>query len=262
METTISGSSFDMSSSIPPATGSSRINVGQKERIASVIGGTALSVIGIRKWNTVYGKALAAAGAVLLKRGVTGYCEVNSLLKRNTANKKASAMEVKAVLTVLKPVNEVYEFWRNLENLPQFMQHLESVEVLDERRSSWAARIPGGLGKISWEAVIHDEESNRFLSWSSLPGSTIDNAGHITFEEAQGGEGTVVHARISYRLPGGDVGGLAGKLFNPFVESMIKADLRRFKSLLETGEISSIRELRSQKNRGLTNKLAEKVRGY
>jgi uncharacterized membrane protein len=259
MESTISGNA--LSSSIPPATGSSRINVGQKERIASVIGGTALSVIGIRKWNTVYGKALAAAGALMLKRGVTGYCEVNSLLKRNTANKKAPAIEVKAVFTVLKPVSEVYDFWRNLENLPQFMQHLENVEVLDERRSSWAARIPGGLGKISWEAVIQEEETNRFLSWSSLPGSTIDNAGHITFDETSAGEGTIVRARISYRLPGGEVGGLAGKLFNPLVESMIKADLRRFKSLLETGEISSIRELSSQKTRSLATKLAEKVGG-
>jgi uncharacterized membrane protein len=262
METTSIDRAIDLSSSIPPATGSSRINVGQKERIASVVAGTALSVLGIRKWNTVYGKALTTAGALLLKRGVTGYCEVNNLLKRNTANKKASALEVKSVFTVLKPVSEVYEYWRNLENLPSFMQHLQSVEVLDERRSSWSARIPGGLGEISWEAVIQDEEPNRLLSWSSLPGSTIDNAGHITFVEGEDNQSTVVTARISYRLPAGDVGGLAGKLINPIVERMIRADLRRFKSLLETGEIQSMREVESKKEGSLLSKIAEKVSGH
>jgi len=115
METNLGTTSMEgMSTAIPPATGSSRINVGQAERIASVIAGTALSVISVRRWDSIYGKGLGVIGAVLLKRGVTGYCEVNSLLKRNTASKKAAAIEVKATFTINKPKNEVYEFWRNL----------------------------------------------------------------------------------------------------------------------------------------------------
>jgi len=140
------------------------------------------------------------------------------------------------------------------------MKHLEDVEVLDERRSSWTARIPGGLGKISWEAVIQEEVPNSVISWSSLPGSTIDNAGEVRFVDSPSAEGTVVHACISYRLPAGDIGGLAGKLINPVVEGMIRQDLRRFKSLLETGEISSRDELISEKNKkGIVNKVVEKL---
>lgn len=260
METNILSTSVEgQSSSIPPATGSSKLNVGQTERIISVIGGTTLSVLAIRKWDTFYGKAFGVLGAILLKRGVTGYCEVNKLLHRNTANKKAPAMEVKATFTINKSREEVYSYWRNLENLPNFMKHLHEVEELDEKRSSWSARLPGGIGKISWEAVINEEVENSLIAWSSLPGSSIDNAGDIRFTDAPRNEGTEVRACISYRLPAGDVGSLAGKLFNPVVEGMIREDLRRFKSLLETGEISSSREF--DKGRGLVDKIASKFQG-
>lgn len=258
METNVlSASAQGQSSAIPPATGSSRLNVGQGERIASVIGGTALAVFAIQKWNTAYGKSLALVSAMLLKRGATGYCELNHALKRNTASRKASAMEVKSTFTINKPREEVYAFWRNLENLPSFMKHLQEVEVLDEKRSSWTARLPGGVGKVSWEAVIQDEESNRLISWSSLPGSVVDNAGEVRFEDAPRNEGTEVHARISYRLPAGDVGSVAGKLFNPIVEGMIREDLRRFKGLLETGEISSARDVATEP--GFIEKVAKKL---
>jgi uncharacterized membrane protein len=262
METNVLSSSTAEAqvSAIPPATGSSKLNVGQAERIISVLGGTALAVLSVRKWDTFYGKAFGVAGALLLKRGVTGYCEVNHLLKRNTAHKKAPAMEVKATFTINKPREEVYAFWRSLENLPTFMKHLESVEVLDEKRSSWSAKLPGGVGKVSWEAVIQDEQPNTFISWSSLPGSTIDNAGEVRFVDAPRNEGTEVHAKISYRLPAGDVGSLAGKLFNPLVEGMIREDLRRFKSLLETGEISTSAHT-SSGTTGVLGKIANKLKG-
>lgn len=260
METNILSTSVEgQASSIPPATGSSRLNVGQAERIISVIGGTTMAVLAIRNWDKFYGKALGVAGAILLKRGVTGYCEVNKLLNRNTANKKAAAMEVKATFTINKSREEVYAYWRNLENLPNFMKHLYEVEELDEKRSSWSARLPGGIGKISWEAVISEEVENSLIAWSSLPGSKIDNAGEVRFTDAPRNEGTEVHACISYRLPAGDVGSMAGKLFNPLVEGMIREDLRRFKSLLETGEISSSRDLK--KETGLVNKLASRFQG-
>jgi uncharacterized membrane protein len=259
METNFSTSSVvGQASSIPPATGSSKLNVGQAERIASVIGGTTLAVMAIKNWRSFSGQAMGVLGAILLKRGVTGYCEVNHLLKRNTAIKKAAAMEVKATFTINKPREEVYAYWRNFENLPSFMKHLEDVEVVDENRSSWTAKLPGGIGKVSWEAVIEEEELNSLISWTSLPGSTIDNAGEIRFSDAPRNEGTEVRARISYRLPAGDVGSLAGKLFNPVVEKMIREDLRRFKSLLETGEISSANT--SEEN-GILKKLANKLQG-
>jgi uncharacterized membrane protein len=256
METNVlSTSANPQSSSIPPATGSSKLNVGQTERIISVVGGTTLSVLAIRNWKSVYGKAFAVLAAILLKRGVTGYCEINQVLKRNTAIKKASAMEVKATFTINKAREEVFSFWRNFENLPTFMKHLYDVEVLDEKRSHWSAKLPGGVGKVSWEAVIEEEEPNSFISWTSLPGSTIDNAGEVRFSDAPRNQGTEVHAKISYRLPAGDVGSLAGKLFNPLVEGMIREDLRRFKSLLETGEIAHAKQ---DTEAGLLKKISNK----
>jgi len=228
------------SSALPPATGSSKLNVGKTERIISVIGGVALGAFGIRNIKTRSGKAMALASLFLLKRGTTGYCEVNSLLHRNTAGRKASAMEVTGTFTINKPRSEVYAFWRNLENLPKFMKHLDEVKVIDERRSQWKARVPGGVGTISWEAVLQEEGENNYLSWSSLPGSTIDNAGEVQFKDAPGNRGTEIRASISYRLPAGDLGSLAGKLINPVVEQLVKEDLRRFKNIMETGEIPTV----------------------
>jgi uncharacterized membrane protein len=227
-------------SALPPATGSSKINVGPTERIFSVLGGVALAVLGFKKLEKASGKAMAVTGSFLVKRGVTGYCEVNTLVDRDTAHRNTKAMEVRGVYTINKPKKEVYDFWRNLENLPRFMQHLEDVTIIDERRSSWKARIPGGVGTVSWEAILEEEGNNNFLAWSSLPGSTIDNAGEVRFKDAPGNRGTEVEAIISYRLPVGDVGSIAAKLFNPLVEKMVKEDLRRFKSLIETGEIPTI----------------------
>jgi uncharacterized membrane protein len=222
--------------SVPPATGSSQINVGTGERIASVVGGTALGIYAAKNFNTVGGKIAGIVGILLLKRGTTGYCEVNNAIGRNTAHKKARAMEVRATHTINKSREEVFAFWRNFQNLPTFMKHLQKVEVLDDVRSKWTAKLPGGVGSITWEAVIDDEVQNSYISWSSLPGSTIDNAGEVRFSDAPDGA-TIMHASISYRLPVGDAGGIAGKLFNPIVERMIKHDIKRFKSLLETGEI-------------------------
>lgn len=226
-------SSNAAASSLPPATGTSRINVGTTERLSSVIGGMALAIYGIRNWNTISGKLSGIGGLLLLKRGVTGYCEVNNVIGRNSALKNADAIEAEAFLNVKRPRQEVYAFWRNFENLPSFMQHLDKVEVGDERRSVWTARLPGGVGTVTWEAVIEEEIPNDRISWSSLPGSTIDHAGEVRFVEGASPGDTHVTARISYRLPAGDLGSLTGKFINPLVEKMVVADLHRFARYLE-----------------------------
>jgi uncharacterized membrane protein len=236
-------------STIPPATGSSRINVGPAERLISIAGGTALSIAGIRKIREGKGLALLLGGGYLLARGITGYCVVNSLLHRNPAARKASAMEVTGTYTVSKPREEVYAFWRKLENLPQFMKHLEEVTESDDVKSTWRARVPGGL-MLSWEAEILEDQPNTFISWCSLPGSSIDNAGEVFFRDTPSGKGTEIQARISYRLPAGDIGSVAGKLFNPVVEELVKEDLRRFKQILETGGIPAMEGPAATKSRG------------
>lgn len=190
---------------------------------------------------------MTLSGAFLLVRGLSGYCAITKAVSKGMA-RQSSAMEANAVFTINKPRSDVYAFWRKLENLPQFMQHLEEVKELDDARSKWTAKIPGGMGKVTWEAQIVEDISGEVISWSSLPGSTVDNAGEVRFSDA-GERGTEVKACITYRLPGGDLGSIAARLFNPAIEKMMREDLRSFKTLIESSEVGrSTWEARSQSN--------------
>jgi uncharacterized membrane protein len=226
------------SSMLPPATGSTNINVGLPERISSVVLGTASTLYGLRHLGSLGGLALTAAGSFLLYRGLTGYCAITNAFDKRSVSRKSSAMETNQSFTINKPKSEVYAFWRRLENLPMFMKHLEEVKVEDNIRSTWRAQVPGGLGTVSWESVITEDRPDEIISWASLPGSTIDNAGEVKFKDAPAG-GTEIQVCMTYRLPAGDIGSLAGKLFNPAVENMIDEDIRRFKSIMETGEVTN-----------------------
>lgn len=223
----------------PPLTGSSQINVGTTERIISAVGGALLTYYGLKKPNTL-GIAMAAVGGSLLFRGATGYCPVNEAAGRNTAEWESVSIEITRSLTILKPRNELYQYWRQLENLPNFMQHLQDVRQLGPKRSHWVARIPKGVGTVEWNADIVAEEENSLLAWQSLPGSDIDNSGEVRFKDAPANRGTVVQATISYRPPAGAVGGSVAKLLNPVFKQLVKEDMRRFKRLMETGEIPTI----------------------
>jgi uncharacterized membrane protein len=228
-------------SMLPPATGSATINVGPGERVLSSFIGAATTVYGLRHLGSLAGLTLAATGGILLYRGLTGYCMVNNAIGRNSnvVTRKTPAMEIKGTFTLNKPRSEVYAFWRKLENLALFMKHIESVTEQDSVHSTWKARVPGGVGTVTWKATITEDRPQELLSWASEPGSTIDTAGTVRFKDAPTDRGTEIQVNMTYRLPAGDVGALAGKLFNPAVEKMMKEDLRRFKSILETGEIAT-----------------------
>ncbi len=221
---------------IPPATGSSHINVGKSERIASVIGGVLLTFYGLRKPNAI-GLILAAAGGAMLYRGASGSCPVNTAIGRDTAADEDISVEITRTITVNKPRPEVYQFWRQLENLPRFMEHLKSVQQLGPKRSAWSARIPGGIGTIAWDADIVQEVENELIAWKSLPAADIDNAGEVRFSDDLSGKETIVQVAISYRPPAGAMGGMAAKLLNPMLKNMVQEDIRRFKRLMETGEV-------------------------
>lgn len=228
----------------PISSGSSRINVGPNERYLSVGGGALLTTIGLRRGG-LGGILLAALGGALVYRGATGYCPINSAIGRDTSKEKneTDVLEISKSVTINKPREEVYQFWRKLENLPQFMMHLETVQQLDDKRSHWVARLDSEsklakvLPKIEWDAEIVEEEPNSRLVWRSVPGATVDNAGEVRFVDAPGNRGTEVHATIKYRAPEGLVGETVMKLFNPAFKQMVKEDIRRFKRLMETGEI-------------------------
>ncbi|MBD1395575.1 DUF2892 domain-containing protein [Pontibacter sp. JH31] len=219
----------------PPASGSSHINVSRPERVLSAVGGAALTLLGLRRPGMA-GAAAAIAGGVLLFRGATGYCPLNQMLGRNNAQNEDISVDIIKTITVERPRTEVYQFWRMLENLPKFMEHLESVQQDGPQRSHWKAKIPGGIGTIDWAADIINEKENELIAWRSLPNSDIDNAGEVRFSDSPDGKGTIVQAIISYSPPVGSVGGLAAKLLNPMFQSMVEKDLRYFKRFMETGE--------------------------
>lgn len=222
-----------------PATGTSPVNVGATERVLSVAAGALLAYLGLKRESTAAKVGLTALGADLVVRGTTGYCWANQLAGRNSAQKsdQPAPVEIVQTFTIFRPAAEVYGFWRQLENLPRFMQHLESVRQLDERRSHWEARVPGGLGTIGWEAEITADEPGRRLAYRSLPGSQVDQAGEVLFREAPGNRGTEVQTVMHYRAPAGALGQGIAKLLNPVTKQLVREDLRRFKQLMESGEI-------------------------
>lgn len=211
-----------------------RINVGKTERILMVVAGSYLLYRALKKNHSNSKKTMEGltAGSMLF-RGVTGYCPAYAALGKSEALKGGN-VSIATSITVNKPVDDVYNAWRQLENLPLFMKHLHSVMVIDERTSEWQARVPGGLGTVSWKAEIIMDEPNRILSWHSLPGSTINNAGKVKFSD--NGNSTTIDLTISYLAPLGTAGEAAAELLSPVFEKMLKADIAGFKKYIETGK--------------------------
>lgn len=141
-------------------------------------------------------------------------------------------------VTINKPVEEVFAFWRRLENLPRFMQHLRSVTATGPRTSHWEARAPFGTS-LAWDAEITDERENSYLVWRSLEGSVVDHRGSVEFRRAPAERGTQIIVAMDIRPPAGSLGAGLASLFGEHPEQKIKGDLRRLKQLLETGEIAT-----------------------
>jgi len=145
-------------------------------------------------------------------------------------------IHAKGTCIVNRPLEEVYNFWRNLQNLPRFMKHLESVEDLGDGRSHWVAKGPGGM-KVEWDAKIVAEVPGEVITWRSLENSDVDNAGAVRFEQAAGGRGTIVKVNLEYNPIGGVVGATVAKIFGEEPSQQLDDDLRRFKQVLEVGEV-------------------------
>ena len=220
----------------PVMGGSNQVNVGKTERIISATGGALLSVLAMRR-PTPSSLAMLFSGAYLLYRGVSGNCVVNTFLGRDSSKRLGTSVDIIKTVTIKKPVEEVYAFWRQLENLPKFMKHLAQVKQIDEKRSHWEADLPIAGAHLSWDAVIVEEVPNYIISWRSVPGASIDNSGEVRFLRAPGNKGTEVQVAITYRPPLGEIGEGISKLFNPMFAQVVKEDVRRFKHLMETGEI-------------------------
>jgi uncharacterized membrane protein len=244
-------------------------NVGKAERIASAIGGGALIGYALKN-RSKSSLLLGLTGACLLYRGASGQCETYRLLGINTAHERehdevARDVHVEKSITINNSPKELYRFWRNFENLPRFMENLDSVTQLDGSRSHWVAIGPGGK-QIEWEAEIYNEKEDEMIAWRSLSGSDITNAGSVHFEEAPGGRGTYLKVVLNYNPPGGKAAALFAKLFGQEPGQLVEHNLKRLKQLIETGEISTtegqpsglLKETRAAEDRK-ANKLASKA---
>jgi uncharacterized membrane protein len=221
------------------------INVGRTERIVSGVAAAVVAVVVLRR-KRLRPLLLPLAGN-LISRAITGRCPVNRALGRNSARRGRSSrvasvpsgegIKVEKSVLVNRPAQELYRFWRNFENLPRFMDHLESVTVVDENRSHWVAKAPAGT-KVEWDAIIHNEIENQLIAWRSLPGADVNNAGSVHFMPAPDGVATEVRVILSYEPPAGKVGAAVAKLFGEEPSKQVEDDLRRFKQVVEAAEVA------------------------
>ena len=156
--------------------------------------------------------------------------------RSGAAAERAPRIEVRRDITVGQEPAEVYRFWRNFENLPRFMEHLQAVRVIDDRRSHWRARAPAGT-TVEWDAEIIEDRPNELIVWRSLDGADVPNTGSVRFTPAPGGRGTEVRVELRYDPPGGALGALVAKLFGKEPGQQVGGDLRRLKQVMETGEV-------------------------
>jgi uncharacterized membrane protein len=219
------------------------MNISNAERIASAITGASLTLLAARRGRI--GRAvLSSTGSALLARGLSGYCPVSAAIGRNTHRDDTRAalggerngIHVDESVTINASVESLYQRWRRLEDLPEYMSHLESVTPLDDRRSHWVARGPAGQ-RVSWEAEIINDVPNEVIGWRTLEGSELVSAGSVTFKSAGRDRGTELRVRLQYQSPAGRAGAAIAWLMGRSPAQSIRDDLRRFKAFIEAGEV-------------------------
>ncbi|RYY52235.1 MAG: DUF2892 domain-containing protein [Chitinophagaceae bacterium] len=211
-------------------------NIDNGERALSVLAGSYLLYKSLRNIvkHPLLGFQGVAAGGLLIYRGATGVCPLYQRLGIDTTD--TQAINISETITVNAPRETVYAFWRELSNLPKFMDHLKEVTELGEKTSHWTANTPGGIVPLSWNAEITHEESGKYLGWQSTAGSMIENAGKVEFTDTLNTIGTQLHVEINYFPPAGSVGRGIASLFTGLFEKMIRDDIQQFKQYAEQEE--------------------------
>jgi uncharacterized membrane protein len=220
-------------------------NVSDWERALSVAAGAALLWWAYREHRDERAPMATSAGAGLVARGVTGYCPVNALIGRGSdrSNTKVAlggsrGVHVYESIVINRPAEELFRFWRDFANLPRFMEHLEDVRVLDGVRSVWTARAPVGM-RVKWEAEVINEIEGELIGWQSTENADVATAGSVRFVAAASG-GTEIIVHLQYEPPAGKLGSLVASMFGEEPSQQIRADLRRLKEILETGDVPRV----------------------
>jgi len=222
----------------------SETNVGRTERWLSGIAGGVLMACGLKRpsWQ---GVLLTLGGGSLLHRAASGRCMMYDAIGVNSAEPGRSGVasvghgqgiKVEKSVTINRPPEELYQFWRNFGNLPRFMNHLESVTSLGNDRTHWVAKAPAGT-RVEWDAEVYNEKENELIAWRSLENADVNNAGSVRFRRTPNGPGTEVRVVLNYEPPGGKIGAAVAKLFGEEPGQQVEEDLHRFKQLMETGEV-------------------------
>ncbi|WP_315789295.1 SRPBCC family protein [Fischerella sp. JS2] len=223
-----------MASTSGEGLSSSQSEASEAERWASLIGGSAMVLMGLRQ-RSLRGVLMALAGGGLIYQGATKQSTIQQAQEAIGMNQ---AIKVEKTVTINKSADELYRFWHNFENLPRFMKHLKNVKVYDDKKSHWIANAPLGQS-VEWDAYILEDRENEFISWASAEGADVDNSGFVRFTKAPGNRGTEVKVVMEYNPPGGALGAAIAKLFGEEPEQQIGDELRRFKMLMEAGEIAT-----------------------
>lgn len=235
-------------------------NVGTAERGISLAAGLAMiSYILSRRPDAKISLPLGLEAGYMIYRGATGNCMFYRMLE---INRSEQGIYARRSVTINLPREQLYRIWRNFENLPRFMNHLQRVDV-DEAtggtRSQWVSRAPLGL-EVQWEAEMTDERENEFIAWRSLPGSTVNSVGSVQFEDAPGGRGTIVTVEMEYNPPAGSMGAAFAKLFGEEPSQQLRDDLRHFKQMMETGEVPSVEGQPSGRNKEFGRSIPQRQR--
>jgi uncharacterized membrane protein len=204
-------------------------------RVAGDIKDLALLAAAWRRKEIKAGRLAAATASVAGITAVDAFTAARMGLLPEGVTKDPS-IHVKASTTVRRPREELYAFWHNFANLPRFMAHLDSVEPMTDGRSHWRAAGPAGW-KVDWEAETVADRPNELIAWRSLPGAEVVHTGSVGFVPAPGERGTEVHVDLEYAPPAGRAGSVIAKLLSEEPELQVRDDLRRFKQVMETGEV-------------------------
>lgn len=226
---------------------SPRQHMGRAERAASVVAGGTLAGWGVRRGG-ILGWLAGLTGSMLIARGITGMAPVRraltpSELEKEEARKRGwgSAAAVSWSVTINRPRQELYDYWRDFSNLADVMEYVEKVDVIDDTHSEWTVRGPAGVS-LKWHAVVTEDLPGQRIAWSSDQKTMVKNTGWVEFRDAGDGEGgdrgTEVHAYILYEPPAGQTGRMLAKLLHREPGIQLRRDLRRFKQLMEAGEIA------------------------
>lgn len=217
-------------------------SLSDQEKWASIVGGGAMVLMGLQQ-RSLRGVLMAIAGGSMIYHGTTSDRSITEKVgevadKASEAAGLNKSIKVEKTVTINKPAEELYNFWHNFERLPSFMKHLKSVTVIDDKRSHWVANAPLGQS-VEWDAEIITDEPNRLISWASVEGADVDNSGFVRFQPAPADRGTEVKVVIECAPPGGTLTAALATLFGEEPKQQIGDDLRRFKQLMEAGEIAT-----------------------